>query len=426
MPELLRLIAAQISIHACMTGMRMATPLLALKEGYSPASVGMLLALFALTQVFLSLPAGRYADRHGLKRPLAICVVAASAGTALAMAFPIYPMLCVAALCSGGASGAALIALQRHVGRSAHSKAQLRKVFSWLSVGPAFSNFLGPFGAGLLIDYAGGEAGSEMGFRAAFLLLALLPLSAWLWVRTVADERPAPAPAGSKKGAAWDLLQDRGFRRLLVINWAVSSCWDVHTFVVPILGHERGLGASTIGTIMGGFAIATAAVRLVMPVVASKVSECTVAITAMVSACVLFALYPLVPGAAGMMVCSVLLGVVLGSVQPMVMSLIHQITPAHRQGEALGLRMVAINTSSVTMPLIFGSVGTVLGVAPLFWAVSALVGSTSRLPWLLAKEDLPAHAAPREAKPVAKPAALPAPAPANDGAGPEFPKNKEH
>ena len=64
---LLRLILAQISIHACMTGMRMATPLLALREGFSAASVGFLLALFALTQVFLSLPAGRYADRHGLR-----------------------------------------------------------------------------------------------------------------------------------------------------------------------------------------------------------------------------------------------------------------------------------------------------------------------------------------------------------------------
>jgi hypothetical protein len=46
-------------------------------------------------------------------------------------------------------------------------------------------------------------------------------------------------------------LQNRGFRRLLLMNWALSSCWDVHTFVVPILGHERGLSASVIGTILG-------------------------------------------------------------------------------------------------------------------------------------------------------------------------------
>ena len=61
-----RLNAGQLCIHACMAGMRMAAPLLALREGYSAAAVGVLLALFALTQVFLALPAGRYADRHGL------------------------------------------------------------------------------------------------------------------------------------------------------------------------------------------------------------------------------------------------------------------------------------------------------------------------------------------------------------------------
>jgi len=47
-PELARIILAQICLHACMAGTRMAAPLLALREGYSPAAVGVLLALFAL------------------------------------------------------------------------------------------------------------------------------------------------------------------------------------------------------------------------------------------------------------------------------------------------------------------------------------------------------------------------------------------
>lgn len=386
--SLLRLILAQISIHACMTGMRMATPLLALREGYSPAAVGVLLALFALTQVFLSLPAGRYADRHGLKRPLAISVVAASLGAGLAVIFPVYPVLCLAALLSGGASGAAIIALQRHVGREAHDKVTLRKVFSWLAIGPAVSNFLGPFMAGLLIDYAGGEAASTTGFRAAFLLMALLPLSAWLWVRTVAEHASEPPSTSPRSGTAWDMLQHQGFRRLLLMNWALSSCWDVHTFVVPILGHERGLSASVIGTILGAFAIAAAAIRVLIPLLSEHLSEWKVVLGAMVCACVLFVAYPFMPGAWSMMGCSIVLGLVLGSVQPMVMSMIHQITPAHRQGEALGLRMMAINGSSVVMPVLFGSIGTVVGVSALFWAVGAIVGSAARLPWLMGQHDL--------------------------------------
>jgi hypothetical protein len=58
--ELVRLITGHVFLHACMAGMRMASPLLALREGYSEAAVGVLLALYALTQVFLALPAGRF------------------------------------------------------------------------------------------------------------------------------------------------------------------------------------------------------------------------------------------------------------------------------------------------------------------------------------------------------------------------------
>ncbi|RYF73035.1 MAG: MFS transporter [Comamonadaceae bacterium] len=103
-PELLRLIAAQICLHAAMTGARLAAPLLALQQGFSAAAVGVMLSLFALTQVFLALPAGRYADRHGLKRPLWLAVCAASVGAALPAVWPVFGMFCVAALLTGGAS----------------------------------------------------------------------------------------------------------------------------------------------------------------------------------------------------------------------------------------------------------------------------------------------------------------------------------
>src|SRR5687767_13505703 len=152
-PELVRLIAGQIFLHACMAGMRMAAPLLALRAGHSEAAVGVLVALFALTQVFLSLPAGRYADRKGLKRPVAWSVAAASLGAGLAVAWPVFPALCASALLTGGATGVAAIALQRHAGRAAQTPTQLKQVFSWLAIGPAVSNFIGPFAAGLVIDH---------------------------------------------------------------------------------------------------------------------------------------------------------------------------------------------------------------------------------------------------------------------------------
>ena len=369
-----------------MAGTRLAAPLLALQQGYSPAAVGVLLALFSIMQVLLALPAGRFADRHGLKKPVALSVVAACMGAGLAAAFPVYWALCVAALLTGGATGAANLALQRHVGRRASQAGgvQLRTVFSWLAIGPAVSNFVGPFSAGLLIDFAGPTPGSTAGYITAFLFMALLPLASWALVQRTSEMPPIVVSPGTPKPKAWDLLKQPMFARLMLVNWFLSSCWDVHTFVVPVLGFERGISASSIGAILGAFALAAAVIRVALPFVAPHVLEYKIITAAMLATCVLFAVYPFMHSALAMGVCSVLLGLVLGVVQPMIMSTLHQITPQARHGEALGLRLMAINASSVVMPILFGTAGAVAGVAVVFWTVGAAVGLGARAAWQLA------------------------------------------
>ena len=381
---LLRLICGHICLHASMAGMRLAAPLLALKLDYSAVYVGFLLALFSLSQVFLALPAGRYADKHGLRRPMGLGVLVAVLGALLSLCFPVYAALCASALCMGAATGAASIALQRHVGRAARDSTELKRVFSWLAIGPAVSNFLGPVSAGLLIDYAGaalGEAVPLAGFRSAFLFMAVLPLLAWWCIRPT-QELPAVAAAPHDRAAsAWALLRVPAMRRLLLVNWLLSACWDVHTFVVPLLGHERGFSASVIGTILGSFAIAAACIRLAMPLVAAHLKEWVVLSGAMLATASLFAVYPFAVSPWTMGFCSVSLGLALGSVQPMIMSTLHQITPHTQHGQALGLRLMAINFSSVVMPMLFGTAGAAVGVSVVFWSVGALVALGSRLAW---------------------------------------------
>jgi len=381
--ELFRLVAGQVCLHACMTGMRLATPLLALQQGYSAMAVGVLLALFSLTQVFMAIPAGRFTDRHGLKKPVRLSVVMACLGAGLAIVWPIFPVLCFGALTTGGATGITVIALQRHVGRMASDADQLKETFSWLAIGPAISNFMGPFFAGLLIDHAGSTPADASGFRAAFIMLSLMPLVAWYWIRKVQEKPVEPALPEHANNRVWDLLHAPLMRRLLLVNWLLSSCWDVHTFVVPVLGHERGLSASVVGTILGSFAVASAMIRVVLPWIARRLQEYRLLTGAMVCASLIFAVYPLFDSALAMGICSVSLGLVLGVVQPMIMSTLHQITPDHRQGEALGLRIMTVNASSVIMPLIFGAAGAVAGVSVVFWVVGTCVASGIPQAWRL-------------------------------------------
>jgi predicted MFS family arabinose efflux permease len=249
------------------------------------------------------------------------------------------------------------------------------------------SNFVGPVAAGLLIDHAGvwmgGVAGDDNGFRGAFVMLALLPWLTWLWVRHTVELPPVAQPTGPTHLHVWHLLREPRMRRLLMVNWLLASCWDVHTFVVPVLGHERAFSASVIGSILGAFAIAAATVRVAMPLLASHLREWVVVSGAMVVTGLLFGVYPLMVSPWSMGVCSVLLGLALGSVQPMIMSTLHQITPHALHGQALGLRLASINLSSVLMPMLFGTAGMVVGVSVVFWTLGAMVGVGSRLAWKL-------------------------------------------
>ena len=63
----------------------------------------------------------------------------------------------------------------------------------------------------------------------------------------------------------------------------------------------------------------------------------------------------------------------------MIMSTMHQITPEHSHGQALALRLMAINASSVAMPILFGAAGALVGVAGVFWTTGLMVGAGARL-----------------------------------------------
>lgn len=376
--QLLRLVLGQVCVHSAMTGARLAAPLLALKLGYSAAAVGVVLACYALSAVFLALPAGRLADRHGLYRPLLIAVTAAVLGACIAALWPVFWVLCASALLLGAAANTAQIALQRHVGRSAADVAERKLAFSWIAIAPAAANFVGPLAAGLLIDHAGPQPGDLVGYRAAFGLLALLPLACWALLHNTPEAPHASAQETSERHSVWDLLGQDAMRRLLVANWLQSAAWDAHTFVLPLLGHERGLEASAIGALMGAFAIAAALVRMALPLLARRYAEWQVIYaTTLMAAAVLLA-YPWMPGAIGMGVCSAILGAALGAVQPMVLSLLHDAAPPARQGEAMALRSLTMNSSSFALPMLFGSIGAVTGTAGLFWIVAAVLGLGSR------------------------------------------------
>jgi len=359
------LIATMICVHACMATTRVTASLWVLNQGYGEASVGLLLSLFAVAPIALSLWAGRLADRHGFHRPVGVGVLLAGAGALLALGVQQLWAIATGCLLCGGAVAVAAVAMQREAGLMAEQPGDLKRIFSWMALGPAMSNALSPIIAGLLIDH--------IGMTAAFGFAALLPVLAWVLARKVPRNPPKVFTKSFREPAAWDLFRLPAYRRLLLVNLALSAGWDAHSFVVPVVGHARGLSASSIGLVLGSFALAATVVRLAIVRFSDDIDEAKALRGAMVVAMLTFTAYAWLPGTAGLICGSALLGMALGSVQPMILSMLHRATPPERHGQALGLRMLTVNGATVAMPAGFGLLAAATALTAPMWLMASVL-----------------------------------------------------
>jgi MFS family permease len=358
------LVLLGIANHSVLAGSRVVVSLDALSRGASPFTVGVLMALYALLPMLLAVAAGRYSDRVGTRPPMLLGSGLTALGATLPFAFPGLPALFGSATLLGVGFMVFQVATQNATGELGGPAARARN-FTLLALGYSVSGFLGPLAAGLAIDH--------IGFRAAFGAFALVPL---LPLAVLARGRPAFPGGHSRGGAAHHggvlaLLRHRTLRRVFAINALLSLGWDLHTIFVPIYGARIGLTASQIGIVLSSFAAATFAVRFSMPAISRRLNEQQVLTAALLVAGAAYLVFPFSTSVPGLLVLSFILGLGLGSGQPMVMSLLHTHSPPGRMGEAAGVRMSLVQSMAVFVPLVFGAVGASIGIAPVFWSVGA-------------------------------------------------------
>jgi MFS family permease len=71
------------------------------------------------------------------------------------------------------------------------------------------------------------------------------------------------------------------------------------------------------------------------------------------------------------------LGLALGCCNPLAMMLAYTRSPAGNSGQALGIRQSFNKTTQVVVPIVFGFVGTAVGLWAVFWSTGALLAAAS-------------------------------------------------
>jgi len=372
---LVRIIIFVVLTHTAFAALRITTSLYALSNKASTFTVGVLMALIALVPMLLAVRSGRWIDRIGPQRPLALGLGLLASGALLPALFPyavadVAPLLVSSVLTGTGFMYLQMTALQLvgHLSDPARRAAS----FSWLAMGYSVSGLLGPVTSGYLIDHTG--------FRWTYFvaLLAVGVAASMLWrMRAELPRRWQQDEVLPSETRAFDLFRIPRVRNVLVASALVSMGWDLQSFMVPVYGTSIGLSASEIGWLMGAFAIATFVIRFAMPWLSQRFDEWQVLVAALATAALAYGLFPFFSGLAPLLAVSFLLGLGLGASQPNVLSLLHAESPAGRVGEALGLRTMLMNASHTALPLVFGAAGAVIGAGAVFFAMAALLGAGS-------------------------------------------------
>ncbi|MFO1414633.1 MAG: MFS transporter [Burkholderiales bacterium] len=367
-PTLIALVALGVVNHVTLAGNRVTASLEALRMGASPATVGFLLALYALLPMFSAVAVGRWSDRIGVRRPMLTGSLGMMVASALPALVPGFPALFASACLMGVSFLFFQVPTQNATGELG-SPGQRAHNFSTLALGYSISGFLGPLVAGLAIDHGG--------FPMTFALLAMLPVvpAVVLYRGRLALPGPHPVHEDAPPRRVIEIVRHRQLRRVLLLNLMFSVAWELHTIVIPVYGARIGLSASEIGFVLSSFGAATFVVRFSLRWVVRRFTEHQVLTTALFIAAMVYLLFPFGTVAPVLMGLSFCLGLGLGMSQPMVMALLHTHAPPGRMGEAAGVRMSLVQSMSVAVPLAFGALGATVGLTPVFWSVGVCLAT---------------------------------------------------
>ncbi len=340
-------------------GGRVTLSLLALHLGADAFGVGMLIALYALGPLLFAIYAGKVIDRVGARLPMMLGTGAIGLLLLLPAGAQNLWVMYGTAFLLGLSFMLFFVAAQGVTGAIGKPEDRTRN-YSLLAVGFSVSGFIGPLIAGFSID--------NLGYASALMILGgftIVPV-VLMWLRPGMIPHK-PRIAEEKAGqSALDLWRDPALRGVFITGGFISAGWDLYTFYLPVYARSIDLSASVIGMIIATFAVATCTIRLFLATLIKRGQEARILNLALVVAGIAYFLFPFCTNAWLLAAISFLFGLAMGTGQPLSMIMIYNLTPRDRTSEAAGVRVTVNHLVHVTVPLLFGAIGSAFGFYPVF------------------------------------------------------------
>jgi DHA1 family tetracycline resistance protein-like MFS transporter len=246
-----------LTIFVNLVGFGIIVPLLpfyAERFGASPLTIGLLFAVFSLSQLIAAPVLGDWSDRYG-RRPVLVFSLAGTVASLVMLALAQSVAMLFVARIIDGLSGGNISTARAYVADITEPKDRAR----------AYGLIGAAFGLGFIVGPAlSGVLAATVSYTAPIWAAAALTLAAtlmaWLWLPETVHR--AHAGTGMPFRNLAEMLQRPGLRRMLVIDFVYWFAFSVFQTTFALFAEQRfGFGAATTGYFFAVFGILGAVVQ---------------------------------------------------------------------------------------------------------------------------------------------------------------------
>ena len=370
LPRMLVLVVSHAVLVQIITyAMRPTLSYAVLDAGASPAILGIISAAFAFPGLLLALPAGHALDRFGERFLLVLGPLSLIGAALLAViADSSIVLLILATALLGMGHLLSLIGQQAMVANTTRS-GRFDSVFGMYTFGASLGQTLGP----LLLILPGGSATTPP-LQLIFLVcggisVVMLLLSAFM--RSSVRERLESAPGMLRTAAV--LIRTPGLPQSLIATSIVMSSLDIFLAYMPALGHERGISAAAVSTMLVARSMFSMLSRLFLGRMVRAFGRRKLLVWTIALAAVTLGSVALPVPVIWLVVLSAAYGFVIGTCQPITMSWVSELAPPGTRGLAMSMRLASNRFGQTVLPATVGILAATTGAAGVLVSTGALL-----------------------------------------------------
>ncbi len=377
-----RAVSVQFAIMMPINAVRPMVSYRALELGASPLELGVVAAGYGAIAFLLAVPLGRWVDRWGESRFMALGALVASVSVAFMVPVgSIWSLTAVYAVL-GVAQATTMIGMQAltaNAGRTDRRDAR----FGVASVSAATSQMVGPPLGGLVYVLSDGSLDWVFVAVVPLMIVAVaVALTLVVWPapdndRDSDDHGRSGTAQESMHGAVSTVLRRPSVPHAMLACIAVVATTDLITAYLPAYGEANGIPVEVISLLLGLRAAAAIASRLGLVVLVDRFGRRSVLVVSLVAATGGLALLPTTVTPVSLALLLVVAGCGLGFGQPLSLAWISEAVPPRMRGTALGVRMTGNRVGQMTVPLVAGAIAGVTGVGAVFAVTAVLLGSAA-------------------------------------------------